>query len=576
MRAFFKPRKSSSSSSSSISSKSNSSGSSSSASKSNECVSDGSTSQGTEGDECSQHVPVKELLEQLGSLLDDALNQDELNQLLKDSNYSVDSAIEAYFERASANHGAFLLPAKKARISASPAESSALNVLIASARAPQRLEVFTLTEDADHRLRWDWEITTLSKGVEASMGTTFQRDIAVKEKDFAKGTILRLRTNIAPALGWPESMSSLREGPPTGLPVPHLKSILQKNIRRRRGAAAVRVALELAVLDWASFVRRLCVIVLEDAILHPAFPLLVWLMLVDSKFHDEFPVPTKLVEALLAIVEEVSTSLVYDNFVYQAEASKRGRRFGDELMQGAPGRASAALVRSLVVRAQHGGMEGDVRMLYGAANLWHSRFTSKSDDTLASLEMMGVSAHDALSPHEIQNSGALWYLSESFILELSVASPWMNFAMRAHCDPMQKKLTATSPEHQQHLGGHDRLKIILGAVRASDVCFAGIDFHVCPAIFDDLLTILSSSPVLEQRAAGSHLRGTPEAAFKGAMWHCSSGLNDRKHLSSGIAESSLPHQSEANRDMWSKLDRAHRTFVERRLRQYAFALPIKE
>lgn len=569
MHAFFKPRKSRSTSTSSTSTSSTCSNSTS--SQSIISASEGRFSVGSEH-KSSQRAPVKDLLEQLGALLDHALNQDELNQLLKDSNYSIDSAIEAYFEGASASNGVYLSQsAKKARVSAAPGESSALNLLIASAKAPQRLEVFTLNEDADHRLRWEWEVTSVAKGSDAPTGTIFQRDIAVKEKDFSKETVLRLRTNIAPAHGWSESMRNLRQGPPTGLPVSHLKSILQKNIRRRRGAAAVRVALELAVLDWASFVRRLCVIVLEDAVLHPAFPLLVWLMLVDSKFHDDFPVPTFLVEALLAVVEEVSTSLVHDNFVYQAEATLRGRRFGDDLLDAATGKVSAALVRSLVVRAQHGGMEGDVRMLYGAANLWHSRFTSTSDEAQASLEAMGVSANDAQTSQDIDNSGAFWYLSKSFISELSVASPWMDFTLQAHCDPMRNKLLAASSEQS----GHERLQSILGAVRASDVCFAGIDFHVCPAIFGDLLTILSSSTDLEQRAAGSQLQAVSEAAFKGAMWHCSSGLNYRKYLSSGIAESSLSHQSIANRELWSKLNKAHRTFAEGRLMRYTFAQPSK-
>ncbi len=67
------------------------------------------------------------------------------------------------------------------------------------------------------------------------------------------------------------------------LSVPNLKSCLQKSIRRRAPLPAVRVAMELADKSWGDLIRRLPIIVLEDSVLHPDFPLLVWLMVADSK-----------------------------------------------------------------------------------------------------------------------------------------------------------------------------------------------------------------------------------------------------------------------------------------------------
>ena len=56
-----------------------------------------------------------------------------------------------------------------------------------------------------------------------------------------------------------------------------LKSALQKNVRRGRREEAVNVAAALLRKDVVQFVRRFMIIVLEDAVLHPDFPLLSWL-----------------------------------------------------------------------------------------------------------------------------------------------------------------------------------------------------------------------------------------------------------------------------------------------------------
>ena len=46
---------------------------------------------------------------------------------------------------------------------------------------------------------------------------------------------------------------------------------------------AVRVAMELADKSWGDLIRRLPIIILEDSTLHPDFPLLIWLMVAESK-----------------------------------------------------------------------------------------------------------------------------------------------------------------------------------------------------------------------------------------------------------------------------------------------------
>jgi len=41
--------------------------------------------------------------------------------------------------------------------------------------------------------------------------------------------------------------------------------------------------MELADKSWSDLIRRLPIIILEDAILHPDFALVVWLMVADSR-----------------------------------------------------------------------------------------------------------------------------------------------------------------------------------------------------------------------------------------------------------------------------------------------------
>ena len=47
----------------------------------------------------------------------------------------------------------------------------------------------------------------------------------------------------------------------------------------------MRCALELGCRSWSDLIRRLLVIVIEDGILHPDLPLLVWLMMAEAKVH---------------------------------------------------------------------------------------------------------------------------------------------------------------------------------------------------------------------------------------------------------------------------------------------------
>ena len=86
-----------------------------------------------------------------------------------------------------------------------------------------------------------------------------------------------------------------------------LKSAMQKNVRLCRATEASIVGKELQGASMIEFLRRLAIIILEDAILHPALPLVVWTLIGHSqKDGTQFHPPPMLASALLAIAADVA------------------------------------------------------------------------------------------------------------------------------------------------------------------------------------------------------------------------------------------------------------------------------
>ena len=86
--------------------------------------------------------------------------------------------------------------------------------------------------------------------------------------------VLTVTTSLAPASSAAEALKAddgRRRGRPR-VPPALAKSIFQKNVRRRRTPSAVRAALHLLQEDVQQLLRRLAVVMLEDAVLHPALP----------------------------------------------------------------------------------------------------------------------------------------------------------------------------------------------------------------------------------------------------------------------------------------------------------------
>jgi hypothetical protein len=95
--------------------------------------------------------------------------------------------------------------------------------------------------------------------------------------------------------------------------VPYLKSHLQKCIRRSNPNLALKTAMHLARLDLQELLRRLAIIVVEDAILIPEFSTLVWLTAAVSK---GFCLDKKRVYWLFGLVYKLATINIKDTEIF--------------------------------------------------------------------------------------------------------------------------------------------------------------------------------------------------------------------------------------------------------------------
>ena len=271
-------------------------------------------------------------------------------------------------------------------------------------------------------------------------------------------------------------------------------------------------------------------------------------------------------------------------------AENNGRRLADKLdssfscdestKQNTKNEHLPSILRSIVVRATYGGMRCDVNMFYAAASLWLRRFVRGGDDSFfadaqrclylkqpaASSSSDSVAKVKAVIPKDSEIS--CWYLDPIFVSELRLSSPWMAWLIDAHVEPMRAK---NVPE--KVMIGRARLESFLStSVRKSDVLPAGLDFHVWPTVSSAIITFLHQSSDSEDRMRAKRLEATGGENIKKAMWACSSGINLRRFLSTGIAESSFGLQNDLLRDVWNLMAETHRKLALKRLSSYKFAV----
>ena len=179
-----------------------------------------------------------------------------------------------------------------------------------------------------------------------------------------------------------------------------LKSLLQKAVRRGLAEGAVALAAELWARGPVDALRRLLVIVIEDALLHPAQPALTFFMMRADENYALGPLHAA---CYLAVVRDICACGARDALLPATPPlaalappppppSQAPPPAGGECAWRAPlplaggalalsaahlaqlGAGASAHVRALQARALFGGLAGDCAMLRSAAALWALRF----------------------------------------------------------------------------------------------------------------------------------------------------------------------------------------------------------
>ena len=419
-------------------------------------------------------------------------------------------------------------------------------------RERERVRIFFLTYDAT-RSRWD---VTLGKSIKAESSAKWASQVVVKEK-LASGTTcsttLKLMTNIASDDG-PEQENALREalrdakeyaevrvsrasadGEQLKLSV--IKSALQKNIRRGRAAAASRVAMHMCLDPQALIecVRRLVIISLEDAILHPDVALLTWLMCATSKGFE----PTDALRAAVArIAGEMAAISIKDSVSYGVAGEFSGVLALNDVEATLPA-AEATVVQALMIRAHFGGMPGDVAMLHGFSHVWFNRFKQTAKSNNVPLE------YDELRNPEI----------------IDDKSPWLSYLELAFDAAREATDAANS------WGGF---------MRRDDIPIAAVDFHVSSCV-EHVLQVPTIRLRIVEAGDRFGFGDSIDVAdrTKSAIWRHSAGVNKKSSIVLRNTVAKTTNHSPTRKDQLSlAIWEIIREDYERWVRRYlAFRMP---
>jgi hypothetical protein len=152
--------------------------------------------------------------------------------------------------------------------------------------------------------------------------------------------------------------------------IPLLKSNLQKCIRRSKEGKSLNTGLTLLCLDENELLRRLPIIILEDALLVENYTFLIWLMCAVSKGFDLNDI---LVNKILNIIRDIALTEYRDK--YENEEVKE---FNLKKIK-ALNKKKVNILWSIQLRRSYGGMRGDMNMLEFFSIKWYERFKEGID-----------------------------------------------------------------------------------------------------------------------------------------------------------------------------------------------------
>jgi hypothetical protein len=301
--------------------------------------------------------------------------------------------------------------------------------------------------------------------------------------------------------------------------------------------------------------RRLPIVCMEDAVLHPSLPLIVWFMAAMGK---GWFIPPEARGAAVRFIAEVAACphkdrdlLATIESMETADADAR-RDTASGVTDPACNLAvltrdlsneSACHVLALSVRAKFGGMKGDVSMLRGAAKAWRRRFLDaeatgdKRDDWHARLREV----YTAAAAKAAEASGGVTGLPPH-----GSAPP----------------LAAAAP-------------VDVDVIAKRDVPLSAIDFHVSP-IVEELMKNDKVRTALDRAVERAPELGEDLGdALRSCIWrHCSS-VTDKSTFAMReedvVPETQTQGRSEsALRDLWDEIEGPAESFQRRRISRLFF------
>lgn len=147
----------------------------------------------------------------------------------------------------------------------------------------------------------------------------------------------------------------------------YLLSHLQKAVRRMDDIKSVKTAKHLIDLDCTSFLRRLPIIMLEDVTLYDNFPILIWLMIANTK---GFQMKEEIVKWILGIVYHISRCEVK---TYYENKSISEYEINDK---------KDIILNTLRFRKAYGGMKGDMNMIEYYTHLYGNKMIEPYQDKI--------------------------------------------------------------------------------------------------------------------------------------------------------------------------------------------------
>ncbi len=313
-----------------------------------------------------------------------------------------------------------------------------------------------------------------------------------------------------------------------------MQSMVQKAVRRCQSEPAVRCGAELLIQSWTDFLRRLPIIMVEDAAVHPALPVIVWLMLASSRNYNP---PSIFISPCLSILHEVALGTWKDNEAIDdsidladKESSQKPTlqpHLSREFTR-LPHSMAATICRCLSYRADYGGMKGDVQMMYRACSLWYKRFSVGISNSHHHLTKTYRSVPPISGKHT-----PFAYIDPEFLL-MWKSDPYLAFMI----DEMDGFGAPSEliDALRRHIEGRglDGLPILRSL---EDTVPAGIDFH-CSSILDDCLSDLCLHSKVETLLQSKN-RDDIMNEIRSAMWNFRSGVNTRCEPSSILHDGPL-------------------------------------